>query len=98
MFGHTNDFEKPASNGTRAASITYLRYVDTRNRGEVIMNRIQKATAAAMALTITLLGAAFVTAPMALADVHSVALHQAMSAPWSAQPESSITAQRLRHG
>lgn len=32
------------------------------------MNRIQKATAAAMALTITLVGSTLVTAPLVLAD------------------------------
>ncbi|MDE2262632.1 MAG: hypothetical protein KGL45_08930 [Gammaproteobacteria bacterium] len=40
------------------------------------MNRIQKATAAVIALTITLAGAAFVTAPMALADMQPRAFHQ----------------------
>lgn len=36
------------------------------------MNRIQKATAAAIALTITLVGATLVTAPVALADSQQV--------------------------
>lgn len=43
------------------------------------MNRIQKAAAAVAAFTITLAGAAFVTAPMALADVQPVAMHQSVS-------------------
>lgn len=45
------------------------------------MNRIQKATAAAIALTITLAGATLVTAPMALADSQQVA---ARAHDWSA--------------
>lgn len=43
------------------------------------MNRIQKAAAAVIALTITLVGSVCVTAPMALADVQPLALHQAVS-------------------
>ena len=39
------------------------------------MNAIQKATFAASALAITLLGAAFVTAPMAFARPEPVAAH-----------------------
>jgi hypothetical protein len=61
------------------ATVTYLRRADTSNRGEVIMNRIQKATAAAIALTITLVGAVCVTAPLALADVHPIAFHPVVS-------------------
>lgn len=60
------------------------------------MNRIQKAVTAAMALTITLIGAAAVTAPIAFADVQSTALHQAHSVP-GAQPNSPIAMPRLRH-
>ena len=45
------------------------------------MNRIQKITAAAMALTITLTGATLVTAPMALADSPQVV---ARAHDWSA--------------
>ena len=97
MFDHTNRFAKPASNGTRIATVTYLRSVRIRNRGEVIMNRIQKAVAAVTALTITLLGAAFVTAPMALADMQPTALHQAASVP-CVQPNSSLGSSSLRHG
>lgn len=97
MFDHTNRFAKPASNGTRIATVTYLRSARTRNRGEVIMNRIQKAVAAVTALTITLLGAAFVTAPMALADMQPMALHQAASVP-CVQPNSSLGSPSLRHG
>jgi hypothetical protein len=36
------------------------------------MNQIQKTTAAAIALAITLVGATLVSAPMALADSHQV--------------------------
>jgi len=60
------------------------------------MNRIQKAVAAAMALTITLVGAAAVTAPIAFADVQSSAFHQAHSVS-GAQPYSPTTMPRLRH-
>jgi hypothetical protein len=49
------------------------------NRGEVIMNAIQKATFAASALAITLVGAALVTAPMAFARPEPLAAHQACS-------------------
>jgi len=61
------------------------------------MNRIQKAVAAFVALTITLLGAAFVTAPMALADMQPIATHQAVSIS-CAQPRSSTATTSLRHG
>jgi hypothetical protein len=59
------------------------------------MNRIQKAVAAAMALTITLVGAAAVTAPIAFADIQSTALHQAHSVP-GAQPTSLTTMSLIR--
>lgn len=39
------------------------------------MGQIQKVTAAAIALTITLMGATLVTAPMTLADSQRVAAH-----------------------
>ncbi|HEX5462578.1 MAG TPA: hypothetical protein VFX20_21610 [Steroidobacteraceae bacterium] len=99
MSAHTNDFATLASNGTRKATVTYLRTAGTSNRGEVIMNRIQKATAAAVALTITLVGAVCVTAPLALADVHPVAVHQVVSAT-SADHNSSYSVRMtsLRHG
>ena len=54
------------------------------------MNRIQKTVAACMALTITLLGAAGVTAPMAFASVQPAALHQAQSVS-GAQPTIEVT-------
>lgn len=44
------------------------------------MSRIQKATAAAIALTITLVGATLVTAPVALADSQQVV---AQAQQWS---------------
>ncbi|HEV7138955.1 MAG TPA: hypothetical protein VGN43_20125 [Steroidobacteraceae bacterium] len=62
------------------------------------MNRIQKATAAAIALTITLAGAAFVTAPMALADMQPLAFHQEISmlrANLAGHPKVMVTS---RHG
>lgn len=44
------------------------------------MNAIQKATFAASALAITLVGAAFVTAPMAFAQAEPPVAHQACAA------------------
>jgi hypothetical protein len=43
------------------------------------MNRTQKATAAFMALIITLVGATLVTAPLALADIRPASLHHVIS-------------------
>jgi hypothetical protein len=60
------------------------------------MNRIQKAVTAAMAFTITLVGAAAVTAPIAFADVQASALHQAPAVS-GAQPYSPTAMPRLRH-
>lgn len=60
------------------------------------MNRTQKAVAAVMALTITILGAAAVTAPIAFADVQSPAIHQALSVP-AAQPNSTTVTSSVRH-
>lgn len=97
MFDHTNRIEKSASNGTRTATVTYVHFGRSRNRGELTMNRIQKAVAAAIALTITALGAAFVTAPMALADMQPAASHQAASVA-CAQSASSTRAPGSRHG
>ena len=71
MRNHSNHPETYASNRAQTSG--------TRNAGEVIMNRIQKAAAAAIALTITLAGAVFVTAPMALADMQPLAFHQDVS-------------------
>ena len=79
MIEFSNRIENPASNWTRTSSITTLSFVGTRNRGEVIMNRIQKAATAFMALTITLVGATLATAPLALADMHPAALHHVVS-------------------
>jgi hypothetical protein len=45
------------------------------------MNTIQKAGFAASAFAITLVGAAFVTAPMSFAGSHPVAAHQACATP-----------------
>jgi len=75
----SNRTENPASNWTRTSSITTLSFVGTRNRGEVIMNRIQKTATAFMALTITLVGATLATAPLAFADVRPASLHHVMS-------------------
>ena len=80
------------------ATVTYLRRADTSNRGEVIMNRIQKATAAAVALTITLVGAVCVTAPLALADVHPIAVHQVVSGTSAEHSNSPVRMTSLRHG
>lgn len=43
------------------------------------MNRIQKLLAALTALTVTLVGAGLVTAPMALADMQPAATHYGVS-------------------
>jgi hypothetical protein len=51
------------------------------NRGEVIMGHIQKATAAAIALTITLVGSTLAVAPMARADSQQI---MARAHHWSA--------------
>ena len=97
MIELSNRTENPASNWTRTSSITTLSFVRTRNRGEVIMNRIQKAATAFMALSITLVGATLVIAPLALADVRPAASHHGV---WSiAQtPAPSRGAPSLRHG
>lgn len=71
MSNHSNDIETLASNRTQTP--------ETHKVGEVIMNRIQKAAAAVIALTITVVGSVCVTAPMALADTQPLALHQAVS-------------------
>lgn len=62
------------------------------------MNRIQKAAAAVIALAITLVGATFVTAPLALADVHPLASHQAMSVSCLAPNSSFMRTPSVRHG
>ena len=72
------------------------RFVATRNLGEIIMNRIQKAATAFMALSITLVGAALVTAPLALADLRPAGLHHGM--PSIAQTTASKGTPRVRHG
>lgn len=57
------------------------------------MNRIQKTVAAVLALIITLLGSAGVTAPLAFANVQPIALHQARVVP---QPNTTMTTPSLR--
>jgi hypothetical protein len=61
------------------------------------MNRIQKATTAVVALTITLAGATFVTAPLALADLRPPALHQGISSV-AQSPAVSMATRSLRRG
>lgn len=60
------------------------------------MNRIQKAVAAVMALTITMLGSIAVTAPLAFASVQPAAMHQAQSVP-GARPNTAAPILSLRH-
>lgn len=60
------------------------------------MNRIQKAATAFMALTITLVGAALVTAPLALADIRPAALHHGMS-PLGKSTTASLRTASPRH-
>lgn len=62
------------------------------------MRPIQKAAAAAIALTITLLGTAFVTAPFALADMQSAAVHQVASMACTEHNSRSTGTPSLRHG
>jgi hypothetical protein len=52
--------------------------LERQNRGELIMNRIQKAATFVIALTITLLGATLATAPLALVNSQSVAIRQVL--------------------
>jgi len=59
------------------------------------MNRIQKAVAATIALTITLLGSVAVTAPMAFANVRPAALHQPQSVS-GAQPSILLVTPGVR--
>jgi hypothetical protein len=60
--------------GWHAACIVLL--AGTHNRGELIMNSIHKAAALVVAFAITLAGATFATAPLALAGAQSMALHR----------------------
>ena len=62
------------------------------------MNTIQKAATAFVALIITVVGATLVTAPLALADVHRISLHQAMSAPYAVLNGSSTGTLSSRQG
>ena len=104
MNRHTNAFQSPASTRTGITTVTYLGAARTRtpafasNRGEVIMSRIQKAAAAAIALMITLAGAAFVSAPMALADMRMPTFHQVVSAPQAQLARHPSVAASSRHG
>lgn len=77
MLNLSNHPANPASNGMRTLPATTLCFAGNRNRGEVIMNRLQKAAAAIMSLAITLVGATLATAPLALAAVQPVASHLA---------------------
>lgn len=61
------------------------------------MNSIQKAITAALALTITVCGAAFVTAPMTLVDMQTAAFHQSASIAY-VQHNSSTPTSAVRHG
>ena len=97
MFNPTNDLANPASNRTRIATVTDLRPTGTDTRGEIIMNGIQKAITAALALTITVCGAAFVTAPMTLANTQTTAFHQSTFIAY-VQPNSSTQTSALRQG
>lgn len=61
------------------------------------MNTIQKAATAFMALTITLVGATLATAPLALADIHPVALHHVTS-PLAQSATPSTATLNVRQG
>ena len=75
MLNPSNHLANPASNGMRTLPATTLCFAGNRNRGEVIMNPFQKAAAAVMSLTITLVGATLATAPLVLAAAQPVATH-----------------------
>lgn len=76
---------------------TTLSFVATRNRGELIMNHIQKAATAFVALIITLVGATLVTAPLALAEYRPAVLHHGI-ASIAQGPAPSAEAPALRRG
>lgn len=92
MSNHSNDLENFASNQTQTPD------TETRKPGEVIMNRIQKAAAAVVALTITLVGSVCVTAPMALADVQPLAVHQTVAVLGAKIDNCYKGVTSLRHG
>lgn len=75
MFNPSNHLANCASNRMRTLPATTLCFAGNRNRGEVIMNPFQKAAAAVMSLTITLVGATLATAPLVLTAVQPVASH-----------------------
>jgi len=75
MLNPSNHLANSASNGMRTLPATTPSFAGHRNRGEVIMNPFQKAAAAVMSLTITLVGATLATAPLVLAAVQPVATH-----------------------
>lgn len=91
MLEASNEFESTASNGCGHRKAHTQRTERMSSRGEVIMNSIQKATAAVIALVITLVGGTLATAPLALADVQHVAFHQSVSVSSGESPS-------LRHG
>jgi hypothetical protein len=73
----SNHMESPASNRAQAWKATTPSFAGSRNRGEIIMNPIQKAATAFMALTITCVGSTLVTAPLAFADMRPAAANHA---------------------
>jgi hypothetical protein len=75
MLELSNHLANSASNGMRTLPLTTLCFAGNRNRGEVIMNPVQKAAAAVMSLAITLVGATLATAPLVLAAAQPVASH-----------------------
>ncbi len=62
------------------------------------MNSIQKATAAVIALVITLVGGTLATAPLALADVQHAAFHRHASGLQFEANSVTVTVTSLRHG
>lgn len=61
------------------------------------MNRLQKTAAAFVAFTITLAGATFATAPLALVDLRPAASHHGVPSLAQTATASKGTP-RLRHG
>lgn len=93
----SNHIENRTSNRTQGSKVTTPSFVGTHNRGEVIMNSIQKTATAFMALAITLVGATLVTAPLALADIRPATMHHVISSLAQSQTVSTAS-MNVRHG
>jgi hypothetical protein len=72
-------------------------FAGTRNPGELIMNRIQKAATAFVSLTITFVGATLATAPLALTDIRPAVLRYGISSV-AQSPAAPLGSPGLRQG